>query len=101
MLIAEIDAGWRTARQASSRPVASNWERMPERNAALASAWDCGRPAEREAGSDWSGVPALDQSLIEKWTPATPRDSAAVESGFAQFPPKDLGVIGAWGHSIR
>lgn len=101
MLTSEINAGWRTARQASSRPVASAWERVPECSVALASAWGDGRAAEREAGGVWSGVPARDQCLNGRWALATPLDSAAVESGFALVPPKDLGVVGAWDHSIR
>src|SRR5690606_28611612 len=53
------------------------------------------------AGGSWSAVPALNLNLTGQWAPAAPTDSAAVESGFAQVPVKDLGVVGAWDHGIR
>ncbi|MEJ6655673.1 MAG: hypothetical protein QNL70_06685 [Pseudomonas sp.] len=101
MITSEINAGWRTARQASSRPVASAWERIPEHNLAFSCTWNEGLPVERETGGGWSGIPALDQSRTGRWEPATPSDSASVGALFAHVPVKDLGLAGAWDRSIR
>ncbi|SDS29434.1 hypothetical protein SAMN05216198_1630 [Halopseudomonas litoralis] len=101
MIATEVDAGWRTARQVSARPAASAWSRKPERSLNRASAWGDAQPTEKTTRTDWAAVPALDQGQTGRWESASPTDGGSVAAGFVQVPSKDLGLAGAWDHSIR
>lgn len=101
MLIADINAGWRTARQASARPVASYWQPVPELNLASTSGWGAGKAADLQAAGDWSAAAMVDQQAGDAWRAAATRDGSLLAAAFGRVRVKDMGVAGAWDHSIR
>src|SRR5690606_39893056 len=100
MLIADINAGWKTARQAGARPVASHWQPVPERNLAHTSGWAAGKGTDLQAAGDWSAAAMVDQQTSDAWGTAATRDGAPLAATFERVPVKDMGLAGAWDHKI-
>lgn len=100
MLIADFNAGWRTARQADACPVAESWRPVSERNLNQAAGWGAGQSQDLHRVSKWSAADAADQLADSRWDAAVSRDSG-LEAAFGRVPAKDSAPVSAWDQSIR
>lgn len=101
MLIADINAGWKTARQASACPVVSYWQPVPESDLARSSDWGAGKAADQQSAGNWAAADAVDRQAGDIWEAATARDGSPLVAAFGRVPVKDMGLAGTWDRSIH